>query len=510
LTPSNAPARIAWLLLLGLLLPSTLGAQAFRVEGLADDPAARVLAGILQRGNYLLLERDTLLGPDVAVARDVVVLQSRVTLEGRIEGSVAVVEGDFFVRPRAVVAGPIAVFGFGGAYVSGLAERGEIVYLDPRNSVATARDGESLVLTITEPPGPGVLRLPGVFGARLPTYDRVNALTVGWGAAAGFGGRDTATILLGGTARYRTGRGRLDGSLQADWRPGARTLVTALATRTTRTSESWIRGDLANTLAAIAVGSDVRDYYDTDEIALTLARTPPAPIIAGERFFAPLVTLRSSRDRSVSAGSPWSIFGGDWRPNPQIDDGVLTSVVLGASAGWRGDFSTFAGGTAIEWAPRDIGDFEFAQLSARGSFTTPVLWGHRLAVWGYALHPLGADGAPRQRWSFVGGPGTLPTLEAGAIRGDRLGFVSSAYLAPIPRLQLPLVGQPSIRLEHAAGVAWPTGMERPATVQNLGVGVQLFLVNVMVYADPAERPRRYVLTFGAQLPGTATLPIFDK
>jgi hypothetical protein len=94
------------------------------------------------------------------------------------------------------------------------------------------------------------------------------------------------------------------------------------------------------------------------------------------------------------------------------------------------------------------------------------------------------------------------------MRGDHLVFLTSSYSAPIPGLRLPLVGQPALRLEHAAGAAWRSGDPRPPLEQNVGVGVQALLFHAVAFVDPAARPVRPRLAIGLRSPAAATLPLF--
>ena len=60
---------------------------------------------------------------------------------------------------------------------------------------------------------------------------------------------------------------------------------------------------------------------------------------------------------------------------------------------------------------------------------------------------------PRQRWAYVGGPGTFPTLELLELGGDQLVYIDGRYNIPLDRLQLPFVGPPIVTLRDALGGA---------------------------------------------------------
>jgi hypothetical protein len=492
-------------LLFACFAASVVAAQTVVVAGSYEDTTTSALRQMVERGGYLLLERDTVLSAADTIPGDVVIVEARVTVEGLIRGSVAVVDGDLFVRPGAVVSGPIiAVLGRGGAYLSTLAEVPRSVYMPARVRVSVRRTAGTLTVTIDPPPPIRSLRPKGILGFGPPTYDRVNGLSPTWGLEARFGGIDTALVTIGAHVGYRGARGDVDGTVTAAWRPSSRMLLLAEAGRASRTVDSWIRDDISNSAAALLVQSDIRDYHESDEVALTIVRTAPPPLLAGEWFVVPRLGLHLSRDRSLVTANTWSLFEDDegWRENPPIDEGTLASAVGGLSAAWRGLTAGFSGDIAAEWAPGEPGDFEFAQLTAQDDFSMLALWNHQIDVTAYGRLPLGGREAPLQRWSHIGGAGTLPTFPDASMRGDHVVFIRSRYFARIPPIQFPLLGEPSLRLEHAIGVAWRTDAPRPPFEQNAGVGLQLSMFNIMLFVDPAEDPLEVMWKVGAQLPGS--------
>jgi len=500
--------RLALVAAMGMLIAvGELRAQAVAVIGGEGERAVEIYREIIRRDAYLLIDRDTILGPDFSYAGDLVVVDARLALEGRVEGAVAVLMADLFIRPAAVVGGPVAVLG-GGAYLSGRAQRLEIAELPPGFVVELDRSPGGLTVVLQEPPRPPTLRFPALGGLQPPTYDRVNGLSLLWGAELASGG-EIPRASLRGTVAARSARRRIDGSAELSIRPAQGLVLTALAGSGTRTPDAWVRGDLANSLAALLFRSDVRDYFHSEELAFSLGIAARDALVPGEGYVAPAIRFHASRDSSLETADPWTLFGrgNPWRPNAPIDDGVLASVVGGAVAGWQGASSRFDGLGAVEWAPGEIGDFKFTQLTASASWSMEALWDHQITVGGSLLHPLGRGGAPRQRWSYVGGAGTLPTFPIGVMRGDHLVFVNSLYLAPIPGLHLPLGGRPRLRLEHAVGAAWTTGTPRPPLEQNVGAGIQLAIFHAMLHSDPSARPFRPRLSLGAQLPARGRLSL---
>ena len=485
------------LLSLLLLACAPASAQQVRVEGDVDDPAAEALRAVLARGSFLLLDRDTVLPATTRIPGDLVVVGAIVRLEGSVAGSAVVLPGgELFLRPGASVAGTIATLG-GGAYISANATSGQRYELPATVGSRVERLADAYTVVLTPPARPPLVQPGGIMGVGFPTYDRVNGVTLR-GVVRARLYRDTTAPVLGATALYHTARTSFGGELSLSFRLGSRYRAGLEAARHSATNEGWIRGALENSLSSLLGASDVRNYYEEDVLALEVGRRPPGEQQPGEGYIAPRLRFEASTSRSLPAREVWSLFGDDdWRPNPAIDDGWIASGTVGAEAGWTGATTTFAGDLAVEWAPGGIGDFDFALLTADAAWDMISLWQHTVSVRGHLLHPLGTS-APAQRWSMVGGPGTLPTLETGQLRGDRLLFVESSYGIPLPWVVLPVVGTPSIFARHALGSAWSEGAT-PDFDQNLGLGVAFPLVRADLYIDPSE-PDAPSISFGLSFP----------
>lgn len=490
--------RLSVLLLVLALGAGPVGAQSLEVRGGAGGAGAAMLRRIVERDSFRIIDRDTVLPASTRIEADLVVVEADVRLEGVVEGSVAVLGGELFLRPGSRVGGGVVVAG-GEVYPSGLATVGEIHRLPLNVGVEVGEGNGGYTVDLVPPPPPSPLAPDGIAGVGFPTYDRVNGVTVRVGGRLRLGS-DPDGAHLRGTALYHSARGEVGGIGAFEVPLGRGLWAVAEAARTPVTNEQWIRGDLPNSLAALFARSDARNYHQSDELSFSLLRRPSQPTIQGETFVGPRLTLRASRDRSLSSSGPWSLFGDEWRPNPPIAEGTLVSLTGGAAGAWRGATSRFDGDVAVEWAPSGWGDFAFTQLVAAGRWEMMGLWGHSIQVYGRTLLPLGESGAPPQRWSFVGGTNTLPTLEFGALRGDHLVFVKSIYSAPVSRVQLPVLGVPSLQVVHAAGSAWRTGEPSPRWEQNLGAGFAFSLLEAVVYVDPAERPLEPRLNLGLSLP----------
>lgn len=499
-------ARFALLLLLAAPPLATAEARAqtaprvtIRVEGETGDRAGRVLRDILAADRYLYLDRDTVLPADFATDADLVVHDATVYLEGRVTGRAAVLGGTLFVRPGARLDGPIAVID-GLALPSARASVGDIVELAPAHTTSIEKT-EGVHVVLIERERVAVVGLPGWFGVRRLSYDRVDGIALEWGPQWRILRREEGPTLdvWGG---YRSARGALAGGARLGVPLGAGVEVTAVAERATVTNERWFRGDLENTLGALFLGRDPRDYYESDRLALELRRPLLHAPVSGEVGLGPYLRLSTSRDRSLAAAGPWSLLGGEGlrRPNPPVLEGRITSLVAGTALAWEGNTSRFDGAVAVERALGSHGDTAFTHWTGVARWQMQALWNHSLGVAAHARGTLGARPAPPQRWSFVGGAGTLPVLPLAQHRGDRLVLLTSDYTAPLGFVSLPLAGVPELRLLHATGTAWTTGEPMPEWEQNLGAGLRLSWLELQLWIDPAARRRRPTVLLQLVLP----------
>lgn len=479
-------------------------AQVPQISGDDESRAAQVGRDILARNQYVVIDRDTILGGEFRIPGDLVVYDAQVRLEGNVDGSVLVLGGDFWIRPGGRVGGSIAVLG-GGVYPSGLAvlERDSVFFSDPRGGITietqpTGDGGYVAAAEIRAPPRPAFFA-PAV--GPFPTYDRVNGLTLHASANIRPTRRTEGPVInvwgsyrfeqenqLGGGARWRVPLGVQD------------VLLTGEASRATRTNDAWIRGDVANSVRALVLGRDYRDYWDSDVLRVMVDRPIGKPLIAGESWLAPRAGIQVSRDRALPTQSPWALLRreGLERENPAALEGTIVSLLAGTRLRIRGTSTVFDGDLNLEHALSAPGDSTFTQALFVGDYRTRALRTHQLHVYVRAMTPIGSRDAPPQRRGILGGGGTFSTEPIAFFRGDHLYYVESSYIIPVTRVELPLVGIPSVEVVHNIGAAW-VGDDEPEWVQNAGVGLIFALARVRVLGNPANA-KAPQFSFGFYIP----------
>lgn len=363
------------------------------------------------------------------------------------------------------------------------------------------------------------ISLPLGVGLRIPTYDRVNGLTLPWGPKIE---TSNGRIDVDALVRYRSNLGNWDPSIEGLLRPGDANELKFFVGRGTFSNEDWIRSDLANSVAVLLAGSDARNFYRSDKASARLAHA----IMTGGSVLTPYAGLNYERDWTtgslVPTKSPWSFYGRTGRlrmrrPNPPIDRGHIFSFLVGTgvelaaggvdskldaklerSIATQYDGNCFATpGGLFCTSPRDA----FTQATVDGTIKFPTFGSQTFTFRGHGVWTPAAVNAPAQRFAYLGGSGTIATVDQLALGGDHLLYVNGDYVIPFDRIQLPYLGSPFLALSYTAGSAGVGGL--PSLIQNLGVGVGASILRVDYFIDPARNrspvSHRSALTFGADL-----------
>jgi hypothetical protein len=459
-----------------IVVAAPVSAQDIRFDPRPDWPAERQFDAFLEAGGYVLLEADTVLGPEDGVDGNLLVLEADVRIEGQVTGDVVAVGGDLFLRPGARVGGSVLVLG-GGFYASRRAEiAGELTYRP--NDIYAVRRGETEIRIHPVREIPETLTLHGLSGITFPTYQRVDAWTLGLGATVrniDWGWQPS----LEARVRLKTDRGRLEGTLRQAWYPTGSLTFGAEAERATRTNEGWVRGDVANTLSFFFAGDDFRNYYEADRVAVFLRGTETAR-------WGPILEVEWEKARSLAASDRFVLFAEDAADtNPSIDDGEVLTAKLGARFRRRTAATSMIASASVEVADDAVGgDFTYAIGELTADWVGPGLAAHEVEAFLLVRGDLSGS-PPRQRWAAVGGRATLPTVPLLAERGSRLVFGQFAYLVPIERLRVGVLGAPRWFLRIAAGAGWNDGAEAGFET-NLISGLRLSVFELAVAVDPGE------------------------
>jgi hypothetical protein len=470
-------ALVALVALTAGAVASPAAAQAVELRGRGDIENDTFLRRLIDRGDWTLVARDTLLRHNDTIPGMVVIAGVTVRIEGVITGDLVIVDANVFLRPSARVLGDVRNIG-GGLYASELATVAGGTRSEPNAPYRVLQRDDGTV-TVQGVLRPDLFVTDGLFGLRAPTYDRVDGLMLGLGAAYLLPRVGSVEPRVRGRVEYRSQRGVITGGAELDL-PRGRSAVTVGAERTTLTNERWIQTDVENSITYFLGASDRRDYYEADRVYLELRSV----LEAGPRNTTVFLRGQLEDGRTLGAGAPWTIWGSPRQDNMVIADSRIASALAGLTVDWSQAQHEATISGVLEVAGRQLdGEHAFK------AFVTDVDWAmagfrdHTLAIRSHVRAPLpGTRSLPPQRWSFVGGTGTLPTFHTAAFRGDRVAFVETLYSIPT-RVQLRFIGSPDFEVLHAAGMAW-TADGDAGLEQNIGAGLRFAILSARVLVDP--------------------------
>lgn len=448
-----------------------------RGYGEADLDAA--LRSML-RGPHQLVTADRMIGRSDTVRGNIVVVRARLIVEGTVIGDVIGVDANMYFRPNSVVNGTVTNIA-GGFYPS---EQARITSVEnrPLAPYHVREAGNDLVIEGTN--SRPAIKLGKMFGVQNPEYNRVDGVRVEFGPSLllpPMGGVEPSIFASIG---YATQRGDLIKRVGLGLERRRSTLVFGWEDGITLTNDRWIRSDLKNSLSYLWNGKDYRDYYEAQRVYGEFRRT----IERGARTTSYWIRGQREDAKPLAAGSPWTVFKPDSvRPNRRVTESSITSMIVGAESEWTGATSAWQATGWIESAGSGLvaSDFAFNMYAVSGLYAMKAIANHTLEIEGNFRGPLpGTEDLPLQRWTHVGGSGTLYTEQIAAFQGDRLFFVESEYTIPFSeRLKLPILGVPRLRLMHNVGMAWSRADDRDFE-QNIGARIQFTVAHVRYVMDP--------------------------
>jgi hypothetical protein len=434
---------------------------------------------------------DLVLPRDSVVPATLLVVGRRTFLASRVHGDVVVVGGDLFLRPGVQIDGGAVAIG-GAVYRTALGSVAGPVRSFRDEVYAIGGTPELIELRYRgreRPDRPPVVQLAGVQGLLLPTYDRVDGLSLPVGALVTLGDR---AVELQPTVTYRSRLGTVDPGVQLRIGPERALRVEAEVGRGTRTNDAWIYSDLINSVASLALGHDTRNWFRaTGGTARLVGHVESATLT-----LEPFVGARSEDVRPITAAGNVFSFSGRTsiddmaRPNPLVERGTLTSALAGAALTYAaGPVRARLRGEGERSVRTPDGTAQFTQLTLDGRIEFPTFGAQRLRFDGHAVTTAGSA-VPAARWAYLGGGGTLPLLELLEQGGDELLFLESRYELPVTAVVLPVVGSPTLFVRHLLGAAGVGTL--PSLEQEIGVGVGLSFVRFDVTFDASgERDARF-------------------
>jgi len=487
-------------LLAALLAPVAAGAQDIILREPGPWRTADILRMTAARPHALRTGTGDLVLPrDSTITSNLLVLGRRTYLSSRVEGDVVVVGGDLFLRTGSAINGRAIAIG-GGVYRSFLGSVGGPVesYRDARYEIRPSASGYELTYQGKDDERPPMFQLAGLQGIQMPTYDRVDGLTLPVGALITFGNRD---VELQPSVAYISRLGTLDPRIELKITPNRSLRFEAEGGRYTRTNDAWIYSDLVNSAATLLPGNDARNYFrSSGGVGRLIGRLERTTIT-----FEPWLGYRYEDVSPISAtGNVFSFWNRDdselehtSRPNPLVESGTISSGLAGAAIEYAaGHVKAKLRAEAEKSFQTPDPTLPFTQLTLHGSIEFPTFRDQKLSIAGHAVTTEG-DNVPAARFAYLGRAATLPLLELLEQGGDELLFIDSEYSFPIKRLKLPGIGSPTLIVNHFLGSAGLGSL--PSLEQEIGVGVAISLVR-LGYVFDASGDRKSAFSASFSLP----------
>jgi hypothetical protein len=334
--------------------------------------------------------------------------------------------------------GPIDPSVFRGPAIAGLrapAPGDSTLFTNPLDSAVAAvaaplnqQDMDALRVEVEQIAG--IRALGGLASRRLAAQslsevvkvNRVQGLTLGFGATVGFG---ASRVQLRPYAAFGTSDERLMGSLALALNTGATQLSVEGFRRIRDLSDIPIITPVFNSITSQEFGKDYGDYVLLEGGALGARhRTSGRSTLGGEVFY------EHSQSVSVSA----SPAEGSYRPNPPLGGGDYTGVRLRfeRASGGIAVVKDFQGALLLEVAD---GPSTYSRVTAETRWLTNLA-GHELVSRAYL--GWGSDRMPAYRSFVVGGRNTLPGEPFRAYGGRSLALVQTELRFEVPFPAIPL------------------------------------------------------------------------
>ena len=268
------------------------------------------------------------------------------------------------------------------------------------------------------------------------------------------------------------------------------------AARAVFTNDAWIRNDLINGFEFLAFGQDTRNYSRGTRGELRLSREWDGPgwrvkPELGGRF----EHLESVRAEPIVNSAPFTFLDysdslGRFRPNPPVQGGGIQSALAGVRLDWDSAAIETRLRVGVEVAHQSstavgipVTDPFFGQLTLDGDVNFPTFGRQSLHVYAHVVATTGGD-TPLQRWAYLGGPGTLPTIDLLSLGGDQLVYIDAHYAIPIRRWTHPRPRLPVVRASRGPRRRGVPGVPEARATERSAAGPGLSLRRVARRSGP--------------------------
>jgi hypothetical protein len=461
------------IILLLLLCAATARAQEIVVRTGAGRNSAEFVREAMSQPHVIIRGTGRLdLPRDSTITSTLIVIGRPTYLASKVQGNVVVIGGDLFLRPGVDVAGHAVAIG-GTVAPTTLGRVGGRIesYRDDVYDVSQGATGTVLDLRVSETADPiPLLQTNGIYGVMIPTYERVDGLSLPLGALVTLAG---GGVSLEPTVTYRSRLGAWDPSVTAKVNEGGSIHFAGRAGYFTRTNDGWNYSDLVNSATSFFAGIDTRNYFR----AKTAEGRVFAAVARPGLTLEPFIGARYESVKPITAAGNVFSFKGRKddekmaRPNPLVEAGTIGSGLIGAQLYDTLGLVASRVRAEVEQSFSTVpGTGGFTQFTLDGRVNFPTFGAQSIRIRAHGVGTVG-DSVARARYAYLGGSGTLPVVDLLELGGTQLLFVESRYIIPLPGIALPLVGSPVLTLRHIMGSAGVGSL--PSLEQEIGAGIGL-------------------------------------
>ena len=473
-------------LALAMMTPLLLRAQDVTVREGTGRRSAEFIREAVAQPHVVMAGTTRLEFPrDSTITSTLIVIGRPTFLASKVQGNVVVIGADLFLRPGAEITGhAVAIGGTVATTTLGRIEGRIESFQDETYDVTPQQGGyvldyRSVRVTESIP----AVQPAGIKGLLVPSYDRVDGLSLPVGALLTVGDR---AIEIEPSVTYRSRLGTLDPAVDVRINSDGPVRFAGRAGYFTRSNDRWNYSDLVNSATTFFAGIDTRNYFRSKGSEGRIFGLITRPGHAFEAFAGG----RYERVSPITAGgNVFSVKGRKsdekiLRVNPLVEVGSIGSGLLGAETHDTTGLVTSRLRAELEQSFRTVtGTTNFTQLTLDGRLGFPTFGTQSLYFRAHGVATAG-DSVALARYAYLGGSGTLPVVELLELGGTELLFLESRYMIPLDRVILPLVGSPVVTLRHIMGAA---GVRRlPSLEQEIGVGLGLNALRFDFTTDVAK------------------------
>lgn len=455
-------------------------------------PAPGISGSILQQAlngphhEWIVAPGETGLVPrDTSFDATLVIVGGSARVQAKVKGDVIVTGGDLIlgvgvrIEGRAIAIGGI-VYHSPWAYV----RDSTYTYTVHRYDLERRSGAPALVYRRQrESEGRAPFELPGYYGIREITYDRVQGVGISYGPDLVIPFADARINLA---AAWHSSLGAFDPSVHLRIPFATAAALDLDARRETHSNELWIESNLDNTFSTLVSGADARNYYRAKRVEGLVSR--PIEFLRGRLEVEAGARWEDASSAFTTTPVLWSVFlqyveRGMERRNPPILPGEISSALVGAKLEYdQGGVATRLQLRAeVPW--QGVGE-RYQQMVLDGSLFLPTVGAQYYRAHMHAVVTTGGP-APAQRFHYLGGPLTISTLALMSLGGDELLHLEQLYTFPLTGIDDPLIGTPKLSVRHVLAAA---DVGRLGVVyHNVGLRLDVGVVRVDFVMDPVGK-----------------------